>query len=385
MLGSLVGLIGDLSSTATRRKYQILKAFERILFNCQVTCVLIFTKLNNHNFQRAAFPMWSLSVPPFHFNSKTGYLELSLVESSTLVLFSTCLWKTLSPHQGVEPINSKKVVFPQEKSFSYFSIDPLLISSTAYTEVKSLFESGKMSGFFSPIQDVKDTMRCMSDISNLETYLKSDDDSPLYMCLINFESTKPFEIGSFSMLSSGFHFNYLDLNDKANIYLSRYIYQEMSRFIQNSVYVQTYFGLLQCKNLEQLSNEMSIIFPLIMGSSHAILPKIQFFLKILDIDYQYYFLPNKSVPEKDGWISVQEFDKLYVDRILDNKTVQIFPNVKPYPSIESYFLQPFYLLAENFGKYNFINGESGNFAGETRGAKCLLGLFNYSAGDGSML
>ena len=328
-------------------------------------------------------------MAPIHFNSKIGLMEFSLIGPNTLVLFSNCLWKIFSPQMGVEMINSrnmKKITFPEEATFDFFSFESfenVMLSSTAYNEAREVFDKGGFSGFFPPQTFINETTKCVSDTSDFERYLKSDDTTPIFLCFINLKSAKPFEVGQFSVLDPFLQFNYLDLTDKANVLFSKYVYHEMLQFVQRSAIVQAYFGTVEAKSFEIGQHESPLISPLTVGVNTGSLAPIDIFLKFPDSNFFLYFSPQMHLPQKDGWISAQEFNKLYSKSVLRNKKEQtLFPNVRPYPDSSSYFSKPFFLFSLNFGKFNFSNGESGIFSGETSGARGLICMVNYSAQTG---
>ena len=327
--------------------------------------------------------MWSPSIAPFHFNPKNGLMECRFIGSNTLILFSTHLWKMLAPQEGVSIMNSREIVFPPEDSFKFFSVENIMISSTAYKEAKEMFDEGLFSGFFPPPTFINDSIKCTSDTSDIEKYLRTDNTTPLYISLINFESQIPYELGKFSSIDANLQFNYLDWGDIANILFSKYLYQEISRFVQQSVIVKSYFGTLEVKNYDLLPHGSSLIIPLIMGISNLPLAQLDIFLKLPSKIYFLYFSPRLKLKEIDGWISVHEFNKLYAKSMTNNKNdIMIFPNVKPYPDY-SYFSKPYLLFSLNFGRFNFLNGDSGIFAGETSNADCLICTLNYTPQTGN--
>ena len=295
------------------------------------------------------------------------------------------MWKTFSPENGVELINSRnlnKYVFPDQETFDFFSAPS---PSTAYKEAKELFAKGGCSGFFPPLTLVNETIKCVSDTSELEKFLKSDDESPIFLIFINFKSETPFEVGKFSALDPFLQFNYLDLTDKSNVLFAKYVYNEIFQFVQKSELVQAYFGTLSVKRFEIPHNDSSLIIPLIVGVKNGTLPQLDIFLKFPDTNFFLYFSPQMDLIQREGWISVDEFHKLYPKTGIKNKKeLSLFPNVNPYPDTTSYFSKPFFLFSLNFGKFNFLNGESGIFSGETSDARCLLGMLNYSAQTGHL-
>ena len=126
--------------------------------------------------------------------------------------------------------------------------------------------------------------------------------------------------------------------------------------------------------------------PLIVGAKKGTLPQLDIFLKFPDPNFLLYFSPHMDLIQKDGWVSVQEFFKLYANtRYKSKREITLFPNVRPFPDSTSHFAKPFFLFSLNFGKFNFFNGESGTLAGETSKAGCLLCMLNYSAQTGSII
>ena len=313
-------------------------------------------------------------------------IELKFVGHNTLVLFSNCLWDVLAPQEGVDVIDRSSITFPEERSFSFFSNEPVLLSSTAYNEARQLFEDGSFSGFFPLHASVDTSIKCKSDPTLLEKYIKSEDDFPLYLCFLNFKSEKPFETSKFTPSTSLLRFNFLDLTDRANILVAKYVYEEISKFVQKSNIVQAYFGTLLSKNREKFSDESLMILPLIMHSTETNLAKLDLFLKFPDKNTLFYFSPNIQLKKNNGWISANEFNLLYGNARNDNnKEINIFPNVMPFPHNSSYFIQPFFLYSVNFGKYNFLSGQSGLFMGEQQDARCLLSMLKYSSKKGNLI
>ena len=329
--------------------------------------------------------MWSSTVAPVHFNSKIGLMECGLIGPNTLILFSSFLWKVFSPQMGVELINNrnlKKYVFPKEESFDFFSFENVLSPSTAYKEANEIFQKGGFSGFFPPESSTNETIKCTSDTIDFEKYLKSDDVSPAFLCFINFKSETPFEVAKFSAVDPFLQFNYLDLTDKANVLFAKYIYHEIFQFVQQSSVVQTYFGSLEVKSDDMPHQEPSLIMPLIVGAKKGTLPQLDIFLKFPDPNFLLYFSPHMDLNQKEGWVSVQDFFKLYPNTGIKNKKKLIlFPNTMPYPDSSSHFSKPFFLFSLNFGKLNYMNGESGT-SGEISNSRCLLCMLNYSAQTG---
>ena len=332
--------------------------------------------------------MWSSTVAPVRFNSKIGLMECSLIGPNTLILFSSFLWKIFSPQMGVELINSrnlKKYVFPKEETFDFFSLENenVLLSSTAYKEANEIFQKGGFSGFFPPQSSTDQTIKCTSDTSDFEKYLKSDDESPTFLCFINFKSETPFEVAKFSAVDPFLQFNYLDLTDKANVLFSKYIYHEIFQFVQQSSVVQAYFGSLEVKSADTPHQDSALIMPLIVGAKKGPIPQLDIFLKFPDPNFLLYFSPHMDLNQKEGWVSVQEFFKLYANTgIKDKKKLNIFPNTMPYPDSSPHFSKPFFLFSLNFGKLNYLNGESGTLSGDISNTRCLLCMLNYSAQTG---
>ena len=305
------------------------------------------------------------------------------------MLFSNVLWKTFAPEIAVELINNrnlKKYVFPNQESFDFFSSTPSITPlPIAYKEAKGIFEKGGFSGFFPPLTLVNETIKCVSDTSELEKFLKSDDSLPIFLAFINFKSETPFEVGKFSAFDPFLQFNYLDLTDKSNVLFAKYVYNEILQFVQKSVIVQAYFGTLEVKCFEILHRDSSLIAPLIVGVTKGAIAQLDIFLKFPDSNFFLYFSPHMDLIQNEGWISVHEFDKLYAKTgIKSKKDLTLFPNVNPYPDTTSFFSKPFFLFSLNFGKFNFLNGESGVFSGETSDARCLLCMLNYSAQTGHL-
>ena len=196
-------------------------------------------------------------------------------------------------------------------------------------------------------------------------------------------SKGPFEIGKFSALDPFLQFNFLDLTDKANVLFAKYVYHEIFQFVQKSVIVQAFFGNLEVKSFDIVQNESALIIPLIVAVNTGALAQLDVFLKFPDKNFFLYFSPQLDLIQKDGWISIQEFNKLYANIGPRNrKELILFPNVKPYPDSTSYFSKPFFLFSLNFGKFNFLNGKSNTFLGETSDARGLLCILNYSAQTG---
>ena len=330
--------------------------------------------------------MWSSTVAPLRFNSKIGLMECGLIGPNTLILFSSFLWKVFSPQNGIEMINSKnlnKYVFPKEDSFDFFSFENVLLSSTVYKEAKDIFEKGGLSGFFPPQTLTNETIKCVSDTLNFEKYLRSDDQSPIFLCFINSKSEVPFEIGKFAALDPFLQFNYLDLTDKTNVLFTKYVYNEILKFVQQSSVVQTYFGTLEVKRGKGLNPESSLITPLVVEAKEGILPQLDIFLKFPSVNFFLYFSPHMDLVQNDGWVSVHEFFKLYAATGVKNKKeLTLFPNTAPYPDSSSHFSKPFFLFSLNFGKFNYLNGQRGALSGETSNARCLLCMLNYSAQTG---
>ena len=331
--------------------------------------------------------MWSSSVAPIRFNPTISLMECGLIGPNTLILFSSFLWKVFSPQNAIEMINSRnlnKYVFPKEESFDFFSFENVLLSSTAYKQANEIFQKGGFSGFFPPQTSVNETIKCVSDISDFEKYLKSDDASPAFLCFINFKSEMPFETGKFSALDPFLQFNYLDLTDKTNVLFAKYIYHEIFQFVQQSRIVQAYFGSLEVKSDESSHQDSSLIMPLIVGAKKGVLPQLDIFLKFPDPNFLLYFSPHMDLIQQDGWVSVQEFYKLYANtEIRNKKRLTLFPNTHAYPDTTSRFSKPFFLFPLNFGKLNYLNGESETLSGETSNARCLLCMLNYSAQTGN--
>ena len=302
-------------------------------------------------FQTTAFPMWSSTAAPIRFNPKSGLMQFSLVGANTLILFSNFLWKTLSPQTGVEMMNSRNMnahLFPDETSFDFFSFENVLLSSTVYKEAKGIFDKGGFSGFFPPQASTNEINICKSDTSDLEKFLKSDETGPIFLCFINYKSETPFEIGKFSSLDPFLQFNYLDLTDKANVLFAKYVYHEILQFVQQSLIVQTYFGTLEVKSGYTSPQESAFIMPLIVGAKKGTLPQLDIFLKFPDPNFLLYFSPHMDLIQKDGWVSVQEFFKLYANtRYKSKREITLFPNVRPFPDSTSHFAKPFFLFSLN--------------------------------------
>ena len=166
---------------------------------------------------------------------------------------------------------------------------------------------------------------------------------------------------------------------------AKYVYNEILQFVQKSVIVQAYFGTLEVKCFEILHRDSSLIAPLIVGVTKGAIAQLDIFLKFPDSNFFLYFSPHMDLIQNEGWISVHEFDKLYAKTgIKSKKDLTLFPNVNPYPDTTSFFSKPFFLFSLNFGKFNFLNGESGVFSGETSDARCLLCMLNYSAQTGHL-
>ena len=314
------------------------------------------------------------------------------VGSNTLVLTnSPALFQIIKPKKVVKSFIQSKFVFPEQEDFKFFSSDKVLLSS-AYEEARKAFDS-ELFGFFGNNLSLTEPQPCLTNISQFEQAIKDISyQGPIFLALVNQKSQEPGETREIPFSKPSQQFNYLDINAPSNKLFTKHIASEMIGFIRQSVLVSTFFGAVEEKyvDLEGLKIQEPLYIGLKNDSGLASLGRFDLFLKIDSHCYALYFAPNILLSGK-GWKNIDFFRELYPPSVgaLSQGVIEFFPNILPYPAEGgSVFRQPFFLEGLKFGHKNFLNicdalPGALDYAGDTRGSKCLLALLQYTSETGN--
>ena len=316
------------------------------------------------------------------------------VGANTLVLTnSAALFQIIKPKKVFKNFIKSKFSFPEQDDFKFFSSDKVLISSV-YEEASEAFGS-ELFGFFGSDMCLTDPQPCLSSTSQFEEAIRDISyQGPIFLALVNQKSQFPGETQAIHYSKPLQLFNYLDISDPSNKLFTRHLASEIIGFIRRSSLVSTFFGAVEEKNVDL--DSFKIQAPLYIGLKNdnglSSMGRFDLFLKIDSYCYSLYFGPNIST-KGDGWKNIDFFRALYPPTfgIEPQGAVDFFPNILPYPAEGgSIFKQPFLLECLNFGHKNFLNickSQAGalDYAGDTRGSKCLLALLGYTAKKGNIL
>ena len=381
--GEYKNLLGPLESTGARRKNQILNALGKHVL-----------KLQKH-----AFANWSQKDGFFKLNPSNGFLEMNYLASNTLVLTNCkALYSILRPENSDEQYNRHlNFPFPTEDSFNFFSLGGNNnLSSTMYQKAKDMFKEEPFWGFYPPKQKTLNTpSKCKSDTKEFENLLKDDSyDEPVFLLLINKKVDSPVEEGVLFNSDMNGHFNYLDINDPSNIIFTKNLFNRLNAFIINSKLLGTYFGQLEIKNMGKILDPMQPIMPLVIGfkgEHQAPMANVDIYFSVKKQSaFLMYLTPYKNTVSDVEWLSSTFLKELYPESFenLSNGFIEIMPNIKPYPLNPhmNRFEQPFILTTSNFGSLNYLDltNKKTSYAGDTRGAKCVVAILNYTASKGNI-
>ena len=347
--------------------------------------------------QKHAFANWSQKEGFFNLNLSNGFLEMKYLASNTLVLTnSKALYSILRPESTEEQYNRHlNFPFPTEESFKFFSLGGNNnISSSMYEKAKDMFKNEPFWGFYPPKQNRLDTpSKCKSDTKDFENILKDASyDEPIFLLLVNKKVDSPVEEDILFNSDMNGHFNYLDINDPSNMIFTKTLFDKMNTFVTNSKLLGTYFGQLEVKNKEKILDSTQSIMPLVIGfkgEHQAPLANVDiYFSAVKQSAFLMYLTPYTNGVSNVEWVTSPFLKEFYPESFenLTNGFIEIMPNIKPYPFNPhvNRFEQPFILTTSNFGSLNYLDlsNKKTSFAGDTRGAKCVVAILNYSASKG---
>ena len=341
--------------------------------------------------QRIAFTKWTRTLGFFEFNPSNGYMEMRCLPPNTLVLTnSKALYSVIQPENPEKRFNRHTFQLPSEESFKFFSNDDKNLFSSYYQTAKHLFEEEPFFGFYPPKSKTLTTpIKCKSDVKELETLLRDISAiEPIIILLVNTQSDEPVEQQFLFMPNTNAHFNYLDVEDKANDLFLKLFNNNMQFFIKNSTLLNAYFGELDLKDVDTIQNSNLLVTSFNIGFrtlDDTPLANVDVFIRAPEeTAFRMYLAPDIQKIPDPIWISSSFLKSLYPEQTLPIGMIQLLPNIRPFPKLIPRFNQPFILATKNFGTLNYLDLQSQrtSYIGDVQGGKCAAALLNYTAQKG---
>ena len=341
--------------------------------------------------QRIAFTKWTRTLGFFEFNPSNGYMEMRCLPPNTLVLTnSKALYSVIQPENPEKRFNRHTFQLPSEESFKFFSNDDKNLFSSYYQTAKHLFEEEPFFGFYPPKSKTLTTpIKCKSDVKELETLLRDISAiEPIIILLVNTQSDEPVEQQFLFMPNTNAHFNYLDVEDKANDLFLKLFNNNLQFFIKNSTLLNAYFGELDLKDVDTIQNSNLLVTSFNIGLrtlDETPLANVDVFIRApKETAFQMYLAPDIQKIPDSPWISSSFLKSLYPEQKLPIGMTQVLPNIRPFPKFIPRFNQPFVLATKNFGTLNYLDlhSQRTSYIGDVQGGQCVAALLNYTAQKG---